>query len=892
MRLAAPLSRTVPGLFFFAAVLLISACGPPPATVYQIENGRTTAIDTLFGAPAGVRYAEAPHVRRDRAPQRDINVLHTTLDLRFSLENESVSGTARHRLTPLEDSTTSFYFHAVGMEIDAVRQIAGAPRGGALNFTYTDDRLHLQAQRPLMRRDTIEVEIAYTAHPMRGGTGTDPIAGYGLYFINADGEDPLRPTQLWTQGQPNDTRRWFPTWDYPNDKMAVDIALTVPSSFVTASNGVLVEQVDIQGEGLRRDRWVLETYPHPAYLTAFVAGDFAVVTDEYVRVDGSTVPLAYYVEPGFAADAPRVFGETPQMLQVFEDYFGVRYPWPNYKQAVVRDFTAGGMENTTITILFEGVQADERAWLTQEMSIIDLLSHEVAHQWFGNLVTTEDWANLTVNEGFASFSEILYRELAHGIDSAQERRILDRLTYLNQAQTVRRPIVWGGYETLADMFDPHTYHKGGMVLDMLRFELGEGAFRRGLTRILTDFAGETIKMDDVRRSFERESGRSLERFFSQWFESPGHPQLAVTQAYFGGSNQYTVQIAQTQARAREPVFHFDVDVLFEYGNGVQNVERVRVASADTTLRFIVPEQPRYVRFNHGDRLLADIRLDAPLDQIRNMALDSPEMAARFAAVDAAGRTAATEGRARDILISSTRDAHPLVRRRSMVTLRPLLAQPGVAEAILERTTDEDAATRAEAFQALSGMTRDRVPSTQVIAALNAGLRDQSWVVIGSAVRAYSRLAPDQAYGAYSAAGILTMDSWRGIVETAVLDAFNQVTSPEAINYLIARVGPNNSAAVRSRAATVLGTMAARQPRMSAQATEVLSPLLNDRSREVRTAAATALGRYGDRTIAELLRARLEQEEDAQVREALERAAREIEMRTQQRRAQQRDDYLR
>ncbi|NNF56871.1 MAG: M1 family metallopeptidase, partial [Rhodothermaceae bacterium] len=474
----------------------------------------------------------------DVAPSRSVDFLSTALDLRFDLEERAVIGTAEHHLTSLRDDLDSFYLHGVGMEIASVESLPEVS-GGAVPVAYDYDgqRLTITPERPLAYGEALRLRITYTAHPMEtAGQSGLSFSGFGLYFIDPEGTDPFRPTQLWTQGQTEDNRRWYPTWDYPNDKATLDVTLTVPDSMQTFGNGTLVESTPA-GEGLRRDRWVLDTEPQASYLTAFVVGDFAVVEDEYMRGDSTAVPLQYIVEPAYAGDARRIFGETPAMIAAFEAETGVRYPWANYKQATVRDFTAGGMENTTLTILWEGVQTDPRGYL--DYTARDLIAHELAHQWFGNLTTAEDWANLAINESFASYLEEIYLEQAIGRAAAQAHGIDDRDAYLQQAQTLRRPIVWYGYDQEGQMFDRHTYQKGGQVLNQLRFELGDAAWRRGLNHFLTTHAGEPVEIDDLRTSMEGVSGRSLRRFFDQWFRQPGHPALDVEQAYFPGSDVYT-----------------------------------------------------------------------------------------------------------------------------------------------------------------------------------------------------------------------------------------------------------------------------------------------------------------------------------------------------------------
>ncbi|HLA63820.1 MAG TPA: M1 family aminopeptidase, partial [Rhodothermales bacterium] len=700
--------------------------------------------------------------------------------------------------------------------------------------------------------------------------------GHGMYFIDADGTDPYRPTQIWTQGETEDNRRWFPTWDYPNDKMTFEIAVTVPDSFRTFSNGALAGSEDLP-RGLRRDRWVMNDTPMTAYLAAVVAGDFAVVNDEYRREDGTTVPLQYVVEPRFAGEAQAIFGETPEMIGVFEQVFGVPYPWPNYKQVTVRDFTAGGMENTSLTVMYENLQRDAGGRLGNEMDLMDLVSHELAHQWFGDLTTTEDWANITVNEGMATWSEAIYRERAHGMDAAQERRIEDWNAYLGQARRGRRPIVWYGYGAeVGQMFDAHTYQKGGRVFEQLRFELGDAVFFRGLQRFLTEHGGTSVELDDYRQAMEAESGRSLQGFFDQWFRNPGHPALAVEQAYFPGSNLYTVEVAQTQDRTREPLFGFDVLVELNYPDGSRETHREHVASADTTLRFRVAQRPSWVRFDAGDHVPADITLTMPTDELVAMLRNDDELAARYDAV-AALATLPEGQQAREALLAALAgDAHPLVRSRAVEALAGYLRSPGVGAALAAAAADEDPNVRAAAVSALATLPEGGPFAREsATPALQAALTDPAQKVVARGVTSYARLLPRGAYDAYTSAGLFGLESWGGVVERPLVAALDSLGDVRGLPYLTERVGLNNPDGVRTAAARALGRAGAQHMDRTAEVRATLLPLLDDRLSGVRMAVARGLARWGEAGDVAALDARIAVEDDAEVKAALQEAARRL-----------------
>ena len=827
-----------------ALLLTLAACSSTQRVydITEVDAPPEYLGDSLVveAARERVRYIEPEAVTPDVAPDRDYDLLTTSLDLQFDFADEAVMGTARHTLTPLRDGLRAFYFHAEAMDIAAVRQVVDG-QGVGVGFGMDSARVTVTPRTPLRLGETYEFVVDYIAHPGRGaGQGSLGDGGKGLYFIDPEGTDPYRPTQIWTQGQAQSNRRWFPTWDYPNDRHEIEIALTVPDSMRTAANGALVEQTDL-GDGMRRDRWRMSG-DHASYLTAIVAGDFATVRDSVESISGRTIPLEYLVEPAFEDEAQAIFGETPAMISFFETYLGVPYPWDDYKQAAVRDYTAGGMENTTITTLFEHVQTDARARL--DYTGRDLISHELAHQWFGDLATTKDWANLALNESFASYLEALYLEDAFGFDEAQAHAINDRLAYFRQAERLRRPIVWYGYDSPNQMFDTHTYQKGAQVLHQLRFELGDADFRRGLHRYLTDHAFGSVELGDLRRAFEGATGRSLRRFFEQWWRQPGHPVLAVEQAYFAGSRLYTVHVVQQQARDAAPTFHFDVNVELNFPTAPRELRRVRIASADTTLRFQVPEKPSFVRFNEGYGAFIEPRITQPLEETLVQAVEDDEMAGRYDAVVTLARNDRNAD-VRDVLVRVAReDGHELVRARATEALAPYAEIAEVQQA-LRALAREDAAPSVR--RAALGALVPADTSAQARAVVLAALDDASYQTQALAVRLAAEHFRDGAFEAFRPH--LGATSWRGVVERALVDvvARYRLGGEEGARFLAERAGVMNQDHVRRAAVEGLVAWARLDEGVRALAVARFRELDGRGTPALRRATAEALRALGEGT---------------------------------------------
>ncbi|WP_240731366.1 M1 family metallopeptidase [Hymenobacter radiodurans] len=363
----------------------------------------------------------------------------------------------------------------------------------------------------------------------------------GLYFINPDSTVAGKPVQIWTQGETEGSSVWFPTIDRPNQKTTSEISLTVPSKYVTLSNGALVSQKPA-GAGLRTDTWKMEQ-PHAPYLVMLAIGDFRITKDTWRGKE-----VSYYMEPKYADQARAVFGKTPQMMEFFSKRLGVDFPWNKYAQVVARDFVSGAMENTTASLYGEQAQGTARELLDWEYAGVEReIAHELFHHWFGDFVTTESWSNLTMNESFANFSEVLWAEHAYGPDAGAAQADRSLRNYLRGGPSnYEKPLVRFQYADKEDMFDGVSYQKGGSILNMLRATLGEEVFFQGLKRYLTQNAFGTGEPHQLRLALEEVSGQDLNWFFNQWYYRAGHPVVTLDYQWDAARKRQTVVVRQTQ----------------------------------------------------------------------------------------------------------------------------------------------------------------------------------------------------------------------------------------------------------------------------------------------------------------------------------------------------------
>ena len=483
--------------------------------------------------------------------KRNFDLLHTTLHLSFDMEKRLVHGKALLDMKP-------YFYDSNLIELDAVnfkiKKLSLLKEGVyvPLDFDYDSRRLVVFLDRIYNRDENIRLSIEYIANPEKDAVeqffsiGSDQ----GLFFIDPEKKDPSRPTQIWTQGETEYNSRWFPTFDQPNERCTQDIYLTVDSVYTTLSNGILVDSSPAE-QGMRTDHWKMEL-PHAPYLFSVVVGDYSVVGDKWGDID-----LAYYVYPEYGDIGSAIFKHTPEMLSFFSDLTGVEYPWSKYSQVIVSDFVSGAMENTTAVTFAESFQKGKEELVDYPNDLI--VAHEMAHHWFGNLVTCESWANITLNEGFANYAEYLWTEYKYGYEAAELHRYQELNTYINSTRYSTHPLIRFEYDHKDGLFDAHSYNKGGLVLHMLRKYIGDDAFWRGVNKYLIDNSFDSAEAHDLRMAFEAVCGEDLNWFFNQWFYSEGHPILRSNYSYDDKNNKLIFVVEQVQEIPSLEVFSFPME---------------------------------------------------------------------------------------------------------------------------------------------------------------------------------------------------------------------------------------------------------------------------------------------------------------------------------------------
>jgi aminopeptidase N len=548
----------------------------------RLGSAAPAAILTI----AALLFSVAPG-RADQpyAPSRDYDLQHVRTALRFDLSQRRIFGETSQDLVALRDGAREFSFDSVGLEIQAVT-LDGHPA----TTRSSDTKLFVSLPEASHNGEKYEVTIRYTGQPKRG-----------IYFVLPDQNYPHRPAEIWTQGEAEDTRYYIPIYDYPNDRTTSEMIATVPKDWITVSNGKLSSVTD-GAEGTRTWHW-RQDQPLSTYLISLVAGQFSETTETW-----RNIPLSYEVPRGEESTIAPTFVHTRQMLDFFSDSLGVPYPWVKYAQVNVEDFIEGGMENTSATTLTADELLEKRLAAETHEGSDFLISHEMFHQWFGDLVTCKDWANLWLNEGFATFAEDWWEEHEYGPEEAAYTRWRDARAWMSSQHDFAVPIVTRDFTDSME-YEGNIYTKAGLVLQMLREKLGDAAFRRSLHNYLEANRNQNVVTADLVKAIENTTGVDVDAFFDQWIYGAGAPRFRVEASYDADAHREKLQVTQTQkVEGHVGVFDVPVEVEITTAAGTKSYP-IEVTEADQSFTFPAETAPLLVLFDKGDKILKSVEFD-------------------------------------------------------------------------------------------------------------------------------------------------------------------------------------------------------------------------------------------------------------------------------------------
>ena len=748
-------------------------------------HAENSVIDTLYRRTPGIVTPKGPY-----RPEKTIknNILYTRLDVKFDWERQQVPASAIIKFSPHFYPQNTLELDAKGFEIKGISQLNSLPDYGSvpvkdlskqvnkkLEFSYDKRKLTIKLGRSYTRKDTIFVKIDYVAKPNEvphNQAGENP-ADKGLYFINADGMDEGKPRQIWTQGETDGSSCWFPTIDAPNQKFTQDIYITVDSTYKTLSNGLLISQEN-EPKGMRTDHWK-QSLPHAPYLAMMAIGNFAVAKD--MMPNG--LELSYYVEPKYGVDAHAIFGRTPEMIGFFSNIFGVEFPWEKYAQIAVRDFVAGAMENTTATVHEEGIQNDTRSLLDGNSDAV--IAHELAHHWFGDYVTAEEWGQLPLNESFANYSEYLWSEYHIGKNEADWQNLQEMKQYLAEAETKQVPMIRYFYKNAENMFDSHSYAKGGRILHMLRTYVGDEAFFLSLKDYLKTHAFSTAEIDDLRISFEKITGEDLNWFFDQWFHRPGHPQLKVDQQFSPATSKIILKVKQTQDTLAATVYRLPLKVDVWVG-GKKNRYDIVIDKVNNTFEFPAAKNPDLVLFDSEAQLLGTVEHEKQRSEMVYQYLNSDRFLPKYEALaQLEGKLADTT--ARRVLIKAMNDPFWKLRQMAISNFSEYDGEGFVEiEKVIQNRaqTDPNPQVRSEAIITLASYGDNNSDGIY-----RQALEDSSYQVVSVALEKYLMGQPTDA----SEVAARFEDSPNDAIVTSVANYYAGLAQPERYNWFLEKMKP-------------------------------------------------------------------------------------------------------
>jgi aminopeptidase N len=711
---------------------------------------------------------------------RKIDVKHLDLDLRFDWANNQAIGTEIVTLAPFSD-TDRFNLDAAMMTIDSV----ALPNSKPLRFNYAggagDDNLEIVLDRVYRSGEDVSVKIVYKTNYVNNASPDTAIAsfGRGLRFIKPTEDDPLKPRQIWSQGESEFNRYWFPSYDSPNDFRTTDIRVTVDKPLSVVSNGKLVETKE-NNDNTRTFHWKMDI-PYSNYLSSVVVGETTPVVQDF-----EGVPVYGFGYTNETNEVAATVKNLPATMKFFSEVTGVKYPYPKYSQAFVEDF-GGGMENITATTQIEEMIHDERELLDTDSE--GLQSHELAHQWFGDYVTCRDWGQIWLNESFATYMQAMWTEKLKGHDEflySDVRGNHDKVLG-SWSGGDRRPIVTKYYANKDAMFDNYAYPGGASVLHMLRKHLGDQLYSKALNRYLTTNANQPVSTEDLRIAVEETSGQSMDWFFDQWLYRMGHPVFDITQSYDDGSKKLTLNVKQTQkidtnnAYPQTDFFQSYVDVEID-----GRIERVWLKpQAENVFTFDVPVRPRLVNFDYESTLLKEMKFEKSTDELIYQMLNDKDVLGRRWAMGELEKKASDPTQKQQavaaIVTSAEKDPFWRVRRAALSVLaeiyspdppqgqeRPTAVYDANAlDIIVRSTSDKVSLIRSDAIRHL-GETKDAKYADRYLSALN----DRSYTVIDEAAVALARTKDPRAFDAL--VKLTATPSWKGRIQVAGLNGLTEL----------------------------------------------------------------------------------------------------------------------
>jgi len=785
--------------------LLVGATAPPLAAQTTTFEDQASKLRKPFGDERATH-----HWPRTRTYDlQHVKVELTTIDW----EKREIAGAVTLTLAPLGDGLRQVTVDAAEMKVESA-MLGDRP----LEFTHNNSTLTVSLDRPYNTGETAAVAIHYRARPRKG-----------LYFTAPDKDYPKKPQQVWTQGESEYNHYWIPVYDFPNEKATSEMIVTVPAAMIAISNGKLVEVREDKAAGTKTFHWRGEV-PHTSYLISLVVGKFDKHTD-----DAGGVPIETYVLPGTdAATVARSFEQTAAMIRYYNEWIAIPYPYEKYAQTTVEEFLWGGMENVSATTLYTDTLHDEAA--APNFTSEGLVAHELVHQWWGDLLTCRDWSHIWLNESFATFFTNLWYEHRYGRDEYDYRRWEDLRDSLKEdREDYRRPIVMPVFVDEMDLFDSHTYPKGGLVLDMLRYVLGDAQFQKAIRHYGQKHARQSVDTEDLRKAIGEATGQELGWFFAQWLYSAGHPEFVVNSEWQADTQQLHLTVEQKQKREEmTPLFRMPVEIEVTTAQGPQTF-RVEVSLERHDFYFTLAERPTRVRFDPGQRIIKTLEFPRSRAELVDLLGNDANVIGRIWAAEQLGK------RLNDLVaVAALREALASEKhwgvRKEIARVLGEVKTPEARAALSDALLDADARVREEAAKALGEFKGD-AEAAKLLEGVIA--KEPKSYVVAAAVRSVGKIGADGAFERLRDA--LKRDSHVEVIRRGALEGLAELGDARGFGIAMEWSRYGKPPHARQSAIEALGTLG----RGKDAALDHLLGLLADPYIWARRSALTALGELGD-----------------------------------------------
>ena len=756
---------------------------------------------------------------RKYAPDRNVDIKHVTIEVTPDFDKRTISGETKVEFSPIAKRLEKLTLDAVDMEIISVTASVEIESHSA-----TDKNVTIIFSEPIEAEKKAWVKVKYEVEPKKG-----------LYFRTPEMGYKIEDEHLFTQGQPHTSRRWFVSFDYPNEKFTSEVICHAPADMEVLSNGHKVSEDVDEETGLKVVRW-LQDKPHSNYLIALAVGKFKSISDKYEDIE-----LAFYTPSSQIGYAKNSFKDTADMMGFFEREIGVDYPWDKYYQVVVDDFVSGGMENTTLTILIDWTLFTDETENIRSSQL--LVSHELVHMWFGDFVTCKDWSHVWLNEGFATYYALLYDKYKDGEDTFLYNLYKNAKRICSDNVSFERALIHREYDSPWEQFNHRrTYLKGAWIVHMLRSQLGEELYRKCIKTYLLRHAYGTVVTENLNSVIEELSGRSFDKFFDQWVFHAGHSKLKISYEWLGKEKLAKVSIKQTQEN-NDKVLLFDFDTNIGFVVGDEYILRdIKIDEKKHDFYFALESEPNIVRFDPEYKILADVEFEKPTKMLYAQLEYPNDVVGKLMAIESLKKKKKKDKKTVAKLKNTLQtDAFYGVRSEACGALYDIHTDEAF-DAIVDSLDQSDARVRQHVADAIAGFYR----SQSLEKLLEISKSEKNPEILDKVLYGLGRYHDERVRVVML--DYLEATSYHNQLELGAIKAIKLLKDEsyvEPLKDVLARREKDFSSYVFSKGLDALGTIANEQDDKSA-VRDFIAGYVNHKKKRIATGAVYALGELRDR----------------------------------------------